>query len=209
MWRFILVTFVFLGWSFYELSDGADFTPEQRIAENNTPQETTPNQVVSQVISTTTPVAETMAFTPPNPIALPHTATFAPVTLASLPTPETQNAAFAVDTEKARVVTQTQVETQNETAIAAQADQTEPQQAATVVQPVNPVKPKDIREVRGTRVNMRGGPGTRYSVLAKLTKGMEVEVIGIPGDGWVKLRVLDTGRVGWMAERLVTAAIDR
>src|SRR6056297_3837856 len=27
MWRFILVTFAFLGWSFYELSGGADYTP--------------------------------------------------------------------------------------------------------------------------------------------------------------------------------------
>ena len=27
MWRFILVSFAFLGWSFYELSGGADYEP--------------------------------------------------------------------------------------------------------------------------------------------------------------------------------------
>jgi hypothetical protein len=27
MWRFVLVSFVFLGWSFYELSGGADYRP--------------------------------------------------------------------------------------------------------------------------------------------------------------------------------------
>ncbi|MDQ7071511.1 MAG: SH3 domain-containing protein [Rhodobacterales bacterium] len=202
MWRFILVTFVFLGWSFYELSDDADFTPEQRIAQSDVPQETTPTQGVSAVA----PVTETAGYATPRPIALPHTTTFAPVTLASLPAPETRNSAFAVDTGNARRVPRTDVETEAETAT--QADQPAPPQTA-VVPPSNPVKPKYIREVRGTRVNMRGGPGTRYSVLAKLTKGMEVEVIGIPGDGWVKLRVIETGRVGWMAERLVTAAIDR
>ncbi|WP_176440916.1 SH3 domain-containing protein [Oceanicola sp. 22II-s10i] len=64
----------------------------------------------------------------------------------------------------------------------------------------------DLRVVTGTRVNMRNGPGTRYSVVSRLDQGDEVEVLQDPGDGWVKLRVSDTGRIGWMADFLLASA---
>jgi len=63
----------------------------------------------------------------------------------------------------------------------------------------------DIREVAGSRVNMRNGPGTGFGVLTSLPRGTEVEVIGNDGTGWVKLRTLEDRTVGWMAERLLTA----
>ncbi len=65
---------------------------------------------------------------------------------------------------------------------------------------------KDIRSVLKSRVNLRMGPGTQYDVAAKLDEGAQVQLLETSGDGWVKLRVLDSGRIGWMADTLISAA---
>ena len=64
----------------------------------------------------------------------------------------------------------------------------------------------DLREVTASRVNLRNGPGTKYSVLDKLVRGDEVQVLSDNGDGWIKLRVKSSNQVGWMADYLVTAS---
>ena len=64
---------------------------------------------------------------------------------------------------------------------------------------------RDLRQVSGDRVNLRAGPGTSYGVLATLDEGAEVEVIDT-NNGWVKLKTADSGRIGWMADWLVSAA---
>ena len=51
---------------------------------------------------------------------------------------------------------------------------------------------------------MRNGPGTDYSIVDRLSRGNEVEVIAAPGNGWLKLRVSESGRIGWMADFLVS-----
>lgn len=63
---------------------------------------------------------------------------------------------------------------------------------------------RDIRAVDGDRVNMRNGPGTSFSVLASLPRDTRVEVLTDPGDGWVRLRPINGGPVGWMASYLLT-----
>jgi uncharacterized protein YraI len=65
-----------------------------------------------------------------------------------------------------------------------------------------------MRVVTGSRVNMRGGPGTSFGVLGVLPRGQEVEVLRDEGTGWVKLRDQETGRVGWMAGRMLAAAAE-
>ncbi len=65
----------------------------------------------------------------------------------------------------------------------------------------------DIRKVKSTRVNVRNGPGTRYNVDLKLTRGTRVEILQDPGNGWVKLKVEETGRIGWMAARLLDKTV--
>ena len=62
----------------------------------------------------------------------------------------------------------------------------------------------DIRAVSGDRVNVRDGPGTNYSVVNQLVRGDKVEVLQDVGDGWVKLRPVDGGPVGWIASFLLT-----
>lgn len=63
---------------------------------------------------------------------------------------------------------------------------------------------QDIRSVSGTRVNVRGGPGTEYAVVASLIQGDQVEVIDDTGEGWVLLRLPDGESVGWVADFLLT-----
>jgi uncharacterized protein YgiM (DUF1202 family) len=53
---------------------------------------------------------------------------------------------------------------------------------------------------------MRNGPGTSYSVVDRLQRGDTVEVLAEPGNGWLKLRVAESGQVGWMADFLVSSA---
>lgn len=66
----------------------------------------------------------------------------------------------------------------------------------------------DLREVTGDQVNMRAGPGTSYGVLDQLPRGEAVEVLASAGDGWLELRVLRTGEIGYIADWLVTAAAE-
>ena len=65
--------------------------------------------------------------------------------------------------------------------------------------------PTSTHKVAGNRVNMRNGPSTDYGILAKLSKGDEVEVLEENDNGWSRLRVAATGQEGWMASRLLTA----
>ncbi|WP_353313277.1 SH3 domain-containing protein [Shimia sp. NS0008-38b] len=60
----------------------------------------------------------------------------------------------------------------------------------------------DQRIVRGSRVNMRGGPGTSFGVITVLTQGQEVQVLRESG-GWVKLKETTSGRIGWMSAKML------
>ncbi len=63
----------------------------------------------------------------------------------------------------------------------------------------------DLRSVTGNRVNVRGGPGTDFGVVFRLVQGDSVEVLEDTGNGWVRMRSVDTGEEGWMADWLLTA----
>lgn len=62
----------------------------------------------------------------------------------------------------------------------------------------------DIRTVAGNKVNLRNGPGTDFGVLSQLPHGAEVQVLQDPNNGWVKLRLVDENRIGWVAASLLT-----
>lgn len=64
---------------------------------------------------------------------------------------------------------------------------------------------RDVRYVSGTLVNMRGGPGTGFDVVAQLDQDTEVEVLQDDGTGWVKLRPVSGGPEGWIADFLLTS----
>ena len=58
--------------------------------------------------------------------------------------------------------------------------------------------------VADARVNLRGGPGMTYLILAKIEPGATVTVLAYnPAEDWIRIRVDSTGRTGWVAANLV------
>ncbi|PVA06398.1 SH3 domain-containing protein [Thalassorhabdomicrobium marinisediminis] len=62
----------------------------------------------------------------------------------------------------------------------------------------------DLREVAGSRVNMRIGPGTNHDVITTLDGGTELEVLEVNADGWANVTTTDHVYEGWMAARLLS-----
>ena len=83
-----------------------------------------------------------------------------------------------------------------------------PQDTETAEAPAPPPGATDGTRLRvtGDRVNFRAGPSTGDEILAALTLGTEVEVIERVADGWVHLRVPDTGLTGYMSEDFLEPA---
>ncbi|MFC6688707.1 SH3 domain-containing protein [Jhaorihella thermophila] len=211
--RFAIVSFVFLFWAFYELSGGADFEPRGR---RPTPQ-------ADLAADRAAPVVEKVAARPaiaprkPHPRTAdvpsaqespvsepaadpPQTAPHKPPRLAasvgaglSLFPPVAGNASLAASggpipslaTIAARPASQTETST------------------TTVTPDTTPTEP-DIREIIGTRVNMRDGPGTIYPATARLMLGQKVEVLEDSGTGWLRLKTVQSGLRGWVAASLVS-----
>ncbi|MCH2076167.1 MAG: SH3 domain-containing protein [Rhodobacteraceae bacterium] len=192
----MVVTFLILGWGFFELSGGTDFEPPQR-------EEASLNALRTQVaadegaVVTRASAAQTVTILG-DPIAQPETqAVVTPLT--EVPTAEnpTTLASFG------------QVTTPETSAPEASAIDT----AITPEPTTEPIAPLpglealvttlDVREVTGTRVNMRQGPGTNFEVITQLVQGDQAEVIQSSENGWVNIRVLATGEEGWMAARLM------
>ncbi|MGC1494518.1 MAG: SH3 domain-containing protein [Sulfitobacter sp.] len=210
MKRFILLSFGFLGWAFYEMSGGADFEPASvRMAHlipvtetelvaaddsaTETPQEVvvaaaTPtfvdtdpplNNDVTRVSLNLTTLEDVLAEADPTDTVAEEIGTGVPVnvgvTLASVDTPAIIPSLIAP----------------NDTGVADQG-------ASLITSAIS-----DLRTVSANRVNVRGGPGTDFGVVTKLVRGSEVEVIQDNGDGWVKMRPVDGGPEGWMADFLL------
>lgn len=57
--------------------------------------------------------------------------------------------------------------------------------------------------VSGSTVNMRGGPSTQHGVVSKLTRGTAVVETGQTDDGWSQIKVVDTGKRGFIASRFL------
>lgn len=51
--------------------------------------------------------------------------------------------------------------------------------------------------VTGSRVNLRGGPGTSNAVVGQATFGTQAEVIG-DSNGWYQIRLADGSASGWI-----------
>ncbi|HKL54663.1 MAG: SH3 domain-containing protein [Roseovarius sp.] len=183
MWRFILVSFAFLGWSFYELSGGADYEPRT-------------NSIQARAkLDDLRPVARPLRAQEPRVAQAPDIAE----------APEIG----ATDTVARGLSGLNGTQTGGVTVTLAAAGASLDSEAIAhniATRSVVTPRQQDLREVAGSRVNMRAGPSTQYDRIARLERGEQVAVLRESVNGWVKLRVVETGRVGWMAERLVTAA---
>jgi len=170
MTRFVFLSFIFLGWAFYEVSGGNSFepAPPERLTrlQDDAEQERRdrPGNDEESVDISAALAAESAPMPEPEPIS---------IVTAPAPTPAQERVALIPAPEELAKLTVVEED------------------------------PADIREVRGNRVNMRSGPGTRYSVLETLTRNTRVEILREPGNGWAKLQVVETGRIGWMAASLL------
>ena len=197
MSRFVILSTAFLGWAFYEVSGGADFEPAKRpIPRDQT-----------QVAATGAETAAAPAAKPaPEPVSL---GSFARVdTTRDAPARYTlsfSGAEGAVDpaslVQPAALVTDEPAPAETPGADR-EAKPAEPDEAIATL----PARPRAT--VSGSRVNLRNGPGTRYAVLGRLTLGDAAEILRENGNGWTKIRVIDSGRIGWMSSRFLEPAAE-
>ena len=202
MKRFILLSFIFLGWALYEFSGGAEFVPQTpaRLAKYETDKTTHDHATAQAGASQTQANATAAAQTGPKSDD---------VQLASLDLSDTQAVLASVDvSQPLRLAPRPSLFSvpsptpTSDLAIFSLSQEAE----ADVPEADAPQITQDLRKVRSARVNMRNGPGTQYSVLGKLTRGDKVRVLQEADNGWVKLKVLEGGRIGWMSASLLASA---
>ena len=200
MTRLIVITFAALGWCFYVMSGGPDFEPRGLRAEKiekpvhiASASTTTVTPARAEELVTTVVIRTPPVQTEPNP-ALEEVVEFVTddATLASfsgISVFEDQGANFTLASLEDGVAGLRQI--------------TDDPQVEIAETPAFPEPEKDIREISGTRVNMRDGPGTIYPIIGKATIGQQVEVLSESGTGWLRLRVLPQQQVGWISASLV------
>lgn len=250
--RFVVLSFLFLGWGFWELSGGNDFEPSYRSAARapvaQAPLEPTP---VAKGPLSLAPIADhTVESTaePTGDVTVKSARISAPAVSSVLAPGVAPDAALSTNNLEIQVpsiralptvaIAPAQTATGTATAGIFAADRatgsilqhanvllfttptlSEPfviLPATTVVTPTLPdpintpvtevpfaaLEP-DLRIVKGSRVNLRGGPGTSHGVIATLVRGQTVEILSDEGAGWVKLRDKDSGHIGWMARKML------
>ncbi|MFY0311957.1 SH3 domain-containing protein [Leisingera sp. D0M16] len=207
MSRFVMLSFAFLGWGFYELSGGADFAPPQRpepaaAAKPDTrtpkPARITAASLTAQPVLTRRSQAETPGRPKADP-ALRQRVAAAHLVSASGVLASTQ-AAFSADSGGTLQL----ASLDGGLAAITAAPAPRPAAAAAAAAEPAPEPVIDRRSIRASRVNMRQGPGTSYPVITRLLAGDEVIVIEDSGTGWLHLRAPGKGRVGWIAASLVS-----
>lgn len=178
MKSYVWLTFGFLGWAYYETSGGSDFVPAQT------------ETVIAEIAQAD--VIQAPEFQAPEIVARASTPTLLAVSTSNIAVQavvspsEVSNAAAAAAALDAV-----------DTALAVQ--------QAAIIAPEPAVElTKDFREVSGSRVNLRMGPGTGFDVITTLNSGTKLEVLDTNPDGWVNVATVDRGIEGWMAERLLT-----
>jgi len=67
-----------------------------------------------------------------------------------------------------------------------------------------PEPERTIWYVTGSRVNVREGPSTNYTVLGKVLYGDAAEIISDPDADWVKIRIEGDGVEGFIMKRFMT-----
>ena len=217
MKRFILLTFGFLGWAFYEMSGGADFEPASvRMAATTPIEENVVSKDIVPDVITPKPkaVEERVAKIVPADTTQPgfddavkeDTAKAVNVIRASLSLSSVEQAVRAAEAPLANEVMLVPVNAGSLTS-----SQDTPAIIPSLITPndtgtvnVNSSSSGDIRSVAGNRVNVRGGPGTDFGIVSRLGRGDAVEIITDNGNGWVQMRPIDGGPVGWMADFLLT-----
>jgi hypothetical protein len=190
-----------LGWSFYTLSGGADYQPVDgsRQAEART------NEALRELAAVVDKAPETKsALSEPRETdnVSRNQVNLTEISPALLQLDKPLPVALKADDPATSETTDIRVAnlTLSKPAAFAQAAGYAP----TSVDAQPQIELRDLRKITGTSVNMRTGPGTRYGILTRVTRGTEVEVLESSENGWLRLRVLDSSRIGWVSTKLVS-----
>ena len=189
MIRFILLSFVVMAVGFYELSGGADFDPdaarlsaiEARQARDTARRDALPGPVYfAAPVSAEPQTDDTVTRTSLNLVSF--------ASVVDAPDPDDVTPPVVVprmaDRETAPEVTVERLAAAQEEPLslaALEAPDDQPSVAfagSSIVASSTDIGPeKSLRSIKGTRVNMRSGPGTQYDVVAQLTQSAQVEVL--------------------------------
>lgn len=192
MKTFILLTFGFLGFAFYEMSGGADFEPASaRMAAATEPQTTPAPQAAEPAASVTVASAASITKIDSSAsvtrVALDLTSVGDAAAVETPSEPARSTARIIDSAQTPQIILPSLIATTNTNASDTGAGA------------------GDIRIVSGNRVNVRGGPSTDFGIVSKLGRGDEVRILEDNGDGWVRMQPLDGGEAGWMADFLLTS----
>lgn len=196
MWRFVLVSFVFLGWAFYVLSGGAAYEPVEnsiqvqgrkpaRGAEAEPARSAAETRTIAQVEAMMAGLQKAEAETEKLSATLNAARRDGPGIIAA-----------EASRPKAELLALELPQRQAEDAAAVEAAV-----AAAIGQAT--ADPDQLRWVKENVVDLRSGPGLTFDKVAEITKGTEVAVLEDPGHGWLNVRIMDTYQTGWLAEWLV------
>lgn len=219
MKSFIVVTFLLLGWVYFELSGGMNFQPRSVLLAQN--ENGTRTVAASDVVAPPAPVQVVRVIETPEITSLSKPAE-SPVVTAALPvepSPADQAEAPVSRASLSFNLSQDFLNQSEEPVTLASLEQgglayinplnrfdpgLEPVSTPTAEPATAAQEPvADIRAVSGSRVNMRSGPGTENEVVDMLLLGDRVEVLEQSGTGWLLLRAMDDGTIGWMSAALV------
>ena len=216
MARFIILSFGFLGWVFFEMSGGTSFDAsamrEARlaaVAEAKAERQAARKKTAPVVMASAAPKAPKAVIDtdPPRSASGNEQITRASLDVASLngekqDGPQSandavpQNVSLVMSSADTPAIIPSLIRPgDSQTAYITPAVATDTQGTAS--------GNEDIRTVTGNRVNVRGGPGTDYGVVGKLGRGDAVRILENDGNGWVRLQSLDGDASGWMAEFLL------
>lgn len=214
--RFILLTFTFLGWGFWELSGGKDFTvgEELDVADASAAQaaatEETPVLEMAAVEATRAddaPAAASIGILAEAPAPAAPTPPSEMIAQASLVTsPASETDAGLVVEAAAEPAPEPELPSRGEFAagpiIIAGPEIIRPAEPEALSEPLTAgASAPALVRILGDNVNVRMGPGTDYSVLTQLLDGTQVDKVD-EQNGWVMIEMWD-GQTGWVADFLV------
>ena len=182
MWKYLFLCFVMLGWAFFELSGGQDFEPALATS-------------VSEVVAPSDDVDPIDRSFDREEVA--RAATNA---LRSIEFDDHAEAAVPVNVVTDAALWKVSADTETSAIIENILEDVVPVVAAAVPSDEN------LYAVSVNRANMRNGPSTRNGVIAKLERGTAVQLLPSSSGSWVKLRVVETNRVGWISKKLLKKA---
>ncbi len=188
--RFVFVALLLMGWAYWELSGGAEFTPETRVTAANS--------------GVTVTRADTSAIDAPAVVEPLAAGTFAPETAEAVAAAEPVIADDEADLVEALVqdIESAPAFEENPLTATAAAPEAAPVPEPEIVASAAPGV-ADLRVVTGSRVNLREGPGTSFGTIGQVVSGTILEVIETNG-GWAHIQVQGTTEVGWMSADFLT-----